>query len=64
MMALLTGILHLGQLKFTNEDAAKVEPESEPDIQVVADCFGMADPAAFADEIVVNRIVMDQHPSP
>lgn len=64
MMALLTGILHLGQLKFTNEDAAKVEPESEPDIQVVADCFGMADPAAFADEIVVNRIVMEKGADP
>ena len=60
MMALLTGILHLGQLKFTNEDEAKVEPQSEPDIQVVADCFGMGDPVAFAKEIVVNRIVMEK----
>jgi myosin heavy subunit len=57
MMALLTGILHLGQLKFTDEDEAKVEGESKPDLAAVADCLGM-DAAAFETELTLERIEM------
>ena len=41
MMSLLTGILHMGQIEFTDEDAAKVTAGSKADLEIVADCFGM-----------------------
>ena len=58
MMALLTGILHMGQITFTDEDAAKVEGANQADLEVVADCFGLSDPEALQAELVLERIEM------
>ena len=57
MMELLTGILHMGQIEFTDEDASKVTAGSKADLEIVADCFGM-DAAAFEEEVVLERIMM------
>eukprot|EP01043_Picozoa_sp_COSAG02_P082983 COSAG02_NODE_21092_length_802_cov_1.901849_1_plen_267_part_11 len=57
MMSLLTGILHMGQIEFTDEDAAVVVDSTRPDLEIVADCFGM-DAKEFEAEIVLERIMM------
>ena len=57
MMALLTGILHMGQIEFTDDDASKVTAGSRGDLEIVADCFGM-DADAFETEVVLERIMM------
>ena len=57
MMSLLTGILHMGEIEFTDEDAAQVVESTLPDLEIVADCFGM-DAGEFAQEIVLERIEM------
>jgi myosin heavy subunit len=57
MMSLLTGILHMGEIEFTDEDAASVVDKTRPDLVIVADCFGM-DAAEFEAEIVLERIMM------
>jgi myosin heavy subunit len=57
MMSLLTGVLHMGEIEFTDEDAAKVTDGTRPDLVIVADLFGM-DAAEFEAEIVLERIMM------
>jgi myosin heavy subunit len=57
MMALLTGCLHLGQLEFTDEDACEITPESDNDLAVIADCFGL-DAGELRGEMVKERIEM------
>jgi len=57
MMALLTGILHMGEIEFTDDDAAQVEAKSMPELEIVADCFGL-DAEKFREEIVLERIMM------
>ena len=57
MMSLLTGILHMGEIEFSDEDASSVLDKSRPDLVIVSDCFGM-DPAKFEQEVVLERIMM------
>lgn len=57
MMDLLTAILHMGNIEYTDEDTSKVIPETRKHIDVVADCFGL-DGDALEAELVKERIMM------
>lgn len=57
MMSLLTGIMHMGEIDFTDEDAAQVSESSKRDLEIAADCFGL-DAAKFTTELVLERLMM------
>jgi myosin heavy subunit len=57
MMELLTAILHMGNIEFTNEDASQCSESTKQHVEIVADCFGL-DATQLQDEIVKERIMM------
>ena len=55
------GLLHLGNVQFTATEDGGCEVEggsSQAEIAIVAECFGMPDPARLSKELCIERTMM------